>query len=365
MPSLAQWHLWRERAQGWLLRHLSRAEQGLEVARRRLLPPELVLFRDVTAPWLASALCVAARLGLADRVGEGGQELSALAREVEIPEVDLARLLSVLEAHGYFQRAAVGAVRNTALSHALRRDRAGSFAELQGRGWYRKAFHSGRVVQGWREGETPFKVGTGEPFFDFLAARPGAERLFSAAMADVTRFCAPFLASEIRLAKESRVLDVGGGDGVLVAALSQRYRPRRLAVLDRAASGDDRASTLGWERLQGDFFQALPGGFDHLLLKNILHDWDDEGCLRLLRCCREAVASGDRLTVIECLLPDLERGETAEALPFALDWNVWMTLSGRERTLSVYQALLKQTGWRLQAVRRTATPYRLLEAVAF
>ncbi len=349
--------LFRERWQGWLLRHLSRAEGALERVRRRLLPPQLVLFRDVTAPWLASALCVAARLGLADRLSEEGRDLHELAREVELPSEDLARLLAVLQAHGYF-RLQSGKVQSTSLSSALSVRVAGSFAELQGRGWYRKAFHSGRVLQGWREGATPFQVGTGEPFFDFLASRPGAERLFSRAMADVTRFCAPFLAAELRFGQNARVLDVGGGDGELAQALLQRHPSLSLAVLDRAAPEGE---TAPWIRLQGDFFQQIPGGFDHLLLKNILHDWDDEPCRRLLERCREAVERGARLTVIECLLPE---GEGAEALPFALDWNVWMTLSGRERTEEQYRGLLARAGWALERSRATATPYWLLEARA-
>ena len=356
---------WKAHLQGLVLRFLRGCEDAIEATRRRLVPAPVTLFRDVTAPWLASALCVAARLRLSDILGEEPMPVEVLAERVDVGLPELRRILATLSAHGYFALTAEGVVGQTPLSRALSRRVAGSFAELQGRRWYRQAFYSGHVLQGWREGRTPFEVATKRHFFDYLEEFPAAGDLFLDAMADVTRFCTPFLASEIRLGRQEKVLDVGGGDGELARALALRFPSNTMAVLDRAVTENSRSGEASNYRFhQGDFFQAVPTGYNHLFLKNILHDWDDQKSLEILSRCREAVGVGARLTVIECLLPESGQSRVEFADTFALDWNVWLTLSGRERPASAYFALMERTGWRAKGVTPTATPYSLLEAVA-
>ena len=352
-------HPWKAHLQGWALRLLQHLESVLETTRRRVVPAPVTLFRDVTAPWLASALCVAARLELADKVGERAVSFNDLAQATELSLPDLKRLLEILSAHGYFAFDSQF-VHQTPLSRALSKGVAGSFTELQGRGWYRQCFLSSHVLEGIRMSRNPFEVASGQHFFDYLEAHPEASHLFSAAMDDVTRFCTPYLVAGIRLAKAARVLDVGGGNGQLVHALSKRFPSCTMAVLDRSLIAPQATCRLH----QGSFFDPIPGGYDHLLLKNVLHDWNDDQCRQILTRCREAVTPGARLTVIECLLPEPGESTLGTAPTFALDWNVWLTLSGQERRASELQDLLHSTGWQWQRIRPTATPYSLLEAVA-
>jgi hypothetical protein len=356
---------WKARCQGLILRVLRGCEDLLEAAKRQMVPAPLTLFRDVTAPWLASAICVAARLRLADHLGRQSLPVALLAERAGVSTADLVRLLDILRAHGYFRLDQQGRVSATPLSLALSREVAGSFAELQGRGWYRQAFSSSHVLEGWRRGQNPFEVAAGRHFFDFLEQDRAAEALFSAAMADVTRFCTPYLAAEISLGKRESLLDVGGGDGELARALARRYPDNVMAVVDRAMTDTSLCGrTPNYRFHQGDFFEGVPYGYNHLFLKNILHDWDDEKAVAILVRCRQAVAPGGRLTVIECLLPEPGDSTLGRAATFALDWNVWLTLSGRERPASDYRRLLEAAGWAWQSQRPTATPYHLLEAVA-
>jgi C-methyltransferase len=352
------------RWRGTVLRLLQGGERWLELARRAFTPAPLTLFRDVTAPWLASALCVAARLRLADQLAEQPLPVAELARRVELSPQELARLLEVLRAHGYFQTDRQGRVRHSRLSRALRREVGGAFAELQGRGWYRQAFLSGHVLQGLRSRRTSFEVAQGQHFFDFLEEEPEARGLFAAAMDNVTRFCTPYLASEIELESDHRVLDIGGGNGELVRALAKRFPRATLAVLDRAPAAPRPAQEPSYTFHQGSFFEALPKGYNRLLLKNVLHDWGDTHCQAILARCREAVGVGDRLTVIECLLPERGQPVLGKATEFALDWNVWLTLSGQERSLSQLARLFEASGWRLERQTATATPYHLLDCRA-
>ncbi len=352
--------------QGWILEKLARLEAFLDGIKRRFLPAPVVLFRDVTAPWLASALSVAAELQLAERLDDGVFEVDALAVSLDLPRDDLQRLLKILEAHGYFRLTSCGRVVHTSLSRALRRDVGGAFALLQGSSWYRQAFLPEVVLAGWRQEKTPFEATHGHPFFEYLGNDSPLSTLFSGAMSNITRFCSPYLVDAIALRPGERYLDVGGSGGELARALLARYPDSAIEVLDRIQPLEATAETTRAPKVyQGDLFDPYPTDFDGVLLKNILHDWPDHQALEILRHCRASVSPEGRLFVVECLLPNLgDERTTRDSSSFALDWNVWLTLSGKERSLLAYQGLLERAGWKKVAVRKTATPYQVIEAVA-
>lgn len=350
-----------------LLHALAQLESLLDSLKRRLLPAPLVLFRDVTAPWLASALTLAVELGLAERVQGRVCRLEELALELDLPLEELTRFFSVLMAHGYFFVEPGGRIRHTKLSRALIWTTGGAFTALQGSAWYRQAFEPSAVVSGWRQGRTPFELSQGQPFFAHLSQDRAAGQRFFDAMTNVTRFCAPCLVESLPLRPGESYLDLGGGDGELARALQVRYPESRLAVLDREGQRLTTVSSLPPEEIpfhRGDFFQPLPLGYGGVILKNILHDWSDEQALTILRNARDAVGPGGRIFLVECLLPEPGGWDTQARATHALDWNVWLTLSGKERSESEYRKLLEQARWRWLTTRRTATPYAVLEAVA-
>ncbi|MFA5504360.1 MAG: methyltransferase [Vulcanimicrobiota bacterium] len=318
--------------------------------RRALLPPEMVVFEDSTAPWLASALGTACYLGLPDQVSDSGSSLPELSRQTGVEVERLARLLRVLISHGYFRFGTDSRVCHNRLSRGLSEGKAGAFCRLQAESWYRDCFAADRVSEALRDQQIPFEHSFGRGFFD---KPPEPHRqLFSQAMAEISRFCAPHIAAAMAFGPGDRVLDVGGGNGQLCRALARRFPGVEFAVLDLEEHPDQEGVT----HLQGSFFEELPGRFDHLILKNVLHDWDDSQALRILENC---AAASCRLSVVELLLP--EQLEAAGAGPdFAVDWNVYCTLGGRERTLPEYTDLLEKAGWRLLRATPTATPLQVL-----
>lgn len=319
-----------------------------------------MVFRDVTAPWLASALTLAVELRLAERLDRGSLPLGTLALQIDLPERHLRRFLGILQAHGYFKLDRTDRLGHTALSRALLPEAGGSFVALQGRSWYRAAFDVAHVLEGCRVGCSPFEVATGRAFFDRLDDNAEDRELFSRAMSNVTRFCAPYLVESIPLLAGAKYLDVGGADGEMARALAFRYPGSSLAIFDRSPASEG----VGLPYHQGSFFQSLPTGYDGLCLKSILHDWPDQEALAILCRCREAVEAGASLFVIECLLPSGSELLPQAAETFALDWNVWLTLSGQERTEADYRRLLEGSGWEVVKTRVTATPYSVIEARA-
>jgi O-methyltransferase len=107
----------------------------------------------------------------------------------------------------------------------------------------------------------------------------------------------------------------------------------------------------------GDFFAAVPAGADLHVLKFILHDWNDEESVRLLRRCRAAIAPTGRVLLIEMLVPEENRPDFVQVM----DLNMLVMTGGMERTAAEYGELFARAGFRLSNVVATASPFHLIE----
>ena len=112
------------------------------------------------------------------------------------------------------------------------------------------------------------------------------------------------------------------------------------------------------ELVSGDFFEAVPEGADLHLLKQIVHDWDDERATRLLRNCLRALSPGGKLVLVEMVIPPDNQPSPAQAM----DLNMLVMLGGRERTEAEYQRLFQGAGFRLERVIPTHSPFSVIEA---
>jgi O-methyltransferase domain len=161
----------------------------------------------------------------------------------------------------------------------------------------------------------------------------------------------------------SLAVDVGGANGALLGLLQQANPLLRGVIFDRPHVVAEIAGSLISERTTvagGDFFESVPAG-DLYLLKFILHDWDDDSAVTILRRCREAMKPGGRIAIIEMIVGDLtDPGQQATLM----DLGMFALLNGRERSLPEYDALLEAAGLRRTVVRPTSGPQSVIEAVA-
>jgi hypothetical protein len=162
-----------------------------------------------------------------------------------------------------------------------------------------------------------------------------------------------------------RVVDVGGGRGTLLAAVLASRPDLHGIVFDLPEVVAGAAETLRAagvaERCaieSGDFFVAVPAGADGYLLANVLHDWDDDRSVAILRNCRRAIQGDGRVLIVERMIfSDPER-----SLPTLLsDLNMLVLTGGQERTEEEYARLFAGANLRLAGVLPVAYPYGVFE----
>jgi hypothetical protein len=188
-------------------------------------------------------------------------------------------------------------------------------------------------------------------FFGYYRQHPTERLIFDQTMAAQTASATQAIAAAYDFSAIGSVVDVGGGNGALVIGLLEAYPHLRGVVFDQpavamraqesivAAGLGGRADARG-----GDFFADVPAGGDAYLLKWVLHDWDDDRCVAILRACRRAMRLDARLLVIELLIPPGNERSYAKSQ----DVNMLANLGRRERTESEYRSMLAGAGFDLR-----------------
>ena len=315
--------------------------------------------------WVAQTVRAVADLSLADHLAQGSLTAAEVARrEGSAPDTTL-RLMRAGVATGLLESDGGQRFRATPLLATLRKDGARTLRPLALAMTRRSHWLPwSEFVVGVRKGETQVIAALGTDLFGYLQKNPVEAQEFSAAMGSLTSLWGPSIAAAINTEGVRCAVDVGGASGSLLQLLLQANPTLRGIVFDRpdvASYAQAELTRNGFatraDVVGGNFFESLPVG-DLYLLKFVLHDWNDQECITILRRCREAMAPGGRVAIIELVV--------GERNPIAALWDMQMLAecTGRERSLEEYDALLVAAGLRLTCVSKTPTPQLVLEAVA-
>ena len=352
-----------------LVRATLAARAALVRAADALIPPEYAIFDLSTGVLRTQLLHAAARLRIADLLEDGPQDAAALARRTGSDPDALHRALRALASAGVFALGADRRFSNNRLSRALLAGRHGSmrdFVEYLGFASNLRAFAG--VDATLADGKNAFERENGAHVWDWFAAHPEEGRSFAAAMSHATELDAPSLAAGYDFGRFARICDLAGGRGTLLAEVLRRHPGPRGVLFDAAWVLEEARPYLASrgvagrvELVAGDLFGDLPAGADAYLMKDVLHDWDDATCGRILAGCRRAMRPGARLLVVEVLV------HSAESDPPAPILDVLMMLvcrEGRQRSRDDLRRLLARAGLRLEAVHALASPFSIVEAIA-
>jgi len=325
-----------------------------------------VMFQLITGYWASQAVGVAARLGVADQLANGARGSVDLARAVSADPQALYRVLRMLASIGVFSETAPGIFALTPLGETLRTDAPGSMryfaiAETAFGHWA----PWGRLLDSVQTGRPMAREALGEELWQWYGENPEEAGFFSAAMGNLSALAASELVRVYDCSTVRTVADVGGAHGVLLAAILDANPAARGILLDLphviATAGEvieARGLADRCELVSGDFFEAVPAGADLHILKQIVHDWDDEHATRLLTTCHRALAPAGKLLLIEMVVPPDNRPSPAQPM----DLNMLVLLGGRERTAEEYGNLLGDAGFRMERIIPTHSPFSIVEA---
>ncbi|MBX7159637.1 MAG: hypothetical protein K1X95_05030 [Acidimicrobiia bacterium] len=350
---------------------------GLELRRRllrladRILPPEIAVLDHAAGLAEAAVLGAIVELGVADHIVDAPRSAADLAEVIEGP-VDAESLHRMLRYAAVFDLVALdadGCFHATPFTRVLDSRAADSIAP-----WCRY-FVSKSNVAAWadlaatvRTGESAFRRVHGASVWDYFDAHPDEGRTFAAAMRHLTEGVAPSVADACPFDGAGTVCDVAGGSGALLAAFLSRHPSSRgvlveaalvLEVADRylgEAGVRDRVTFV-----EGDIFGGFAAEAGLYLMKDILHDWDDAACARILANTRAAMPPGARLVLVENVI---EPNDIDHFVTFA-DMQMMVALDeGRQRSVAELQSLLCEAGFEPGPVRKTATVVHLVEGIA-
>jgi O-methyltransferase domain/Dimerisation domain len=321
------------------------------------------LIQLVFGSMAAQAVGAAARLGVADHL-DGARTAAELAGVCGTDEGATRRLLRALAALELCTEDPVDTFTLTPAGALLRRDRPGSVHaiatmftdETMLRAWHRldHAVHTGQRV---------FDDIFGTDFFGHLDERPDLSATFNASMSEGTRLTASILPSHYPFDRFTTVADIGGGDGTLLAAVLDEH-PSLQGILYDTEQGLAQAKPHPRIRpVTGDFFAEAPAGADLHMLKSVLHDWPDEGCVTILSHCRRAMPAGGRLLIVEPVLPETVN-PMMPPIMYLSDLNMLVNLDGRERTLGEFEDVCRRAGFAVTEVIALPPPaaFSLIEA---
>jgi len=309
---------------------------------------------------------VAATLGIADILSRGPRTPAQLAAELGAEAAALYRVLRALASLGVFAETADGSFAMTPLARALCSDASGSLrdvAVLYGDEWLWRAY--GRMLHSVRTGQPAFDDVHGRTFYEHLDDDRGANAVFHQAMSAYSAQESAAIVEAYDLSRAATVVDVGGGHGALLTAILRAHEDLTGILCDLPTVVPGAERQLAEAGLSGrttamavDFFRAVPSGGSVYVLKSVLHNWDDDACVAILKTCRRAMSRHARLIVAERVVP--AGNAPSEAKLF--DVNMLVVTGGRERTEREYGVLLERAGLCLTRIITTRSALSLMEA---
>ena len=324
----------------------------------------LDLLRMTDGVVVHQALAAAAKLGIADLLKEGARSAADLAGTLQVNNDALYRTLRFLAGQGVFCEIAPRTFTNSPLSEWLRGDLAGSVRSiliLRG-----TANPAGELLHSIETGMPAREKRHGVSLFEHLQRNPAEARLFDDAMTDLSMLWAASVVRAYDFGRWVSVMDVGGGNGLLLATILKAHPALRGVlvdrpdVLERARQREfwspDLAGRVRFE--PADFFEALPSGCSACLMRNVLHDWDEEHARRILLNCRRAVPDEGVLLLVEYCLGS----ENTPTLGKSIDLLMLTMTGGRERTPGEYAELLAGAGFRMMQTIPVTDDVMIIEA---
>jgi hypothetical protein len=338
-----------------------------QTAAAREVPAPLQMLQIISGFWISRCVYVAAKFGIPDLLKDGAKTAEELAAATDSHAPSLFRVLRALVPFGVFTQDENDRFGITPLSETLRSDIPGSlraFAMTELGEEHYPAW--GELLYSVRTGGIAFDQAFGEPVWEFFATHPDNAQIFNDAMSGMTAQANEALHAAYDFAGINTIVDVGGGHGGLITSILKKNPSTRGILFDspqviegakapvNASGVGDRCALIG-----GDFFQSVPEGGDAIILKWIIHDWNDEQSIAILKNCHRALPENGKLILVEAVVPASNEPHFSKFI----DLNMLVMTGGRERTEAEFRELYEASGFGLTRVVPTESPFSVIEGV--
>jgi hypothetical protein len=319
--------------------------------------------------YVSRALALAAKLSLADEIGDGTASADALAEATQTHAPSLRRVLRLLASVGVFEERADDAFANTEMGNLLRSDVPGSMRDAM------LVFAGVSIQDSWKELE--YCVRTGEPAFRLrglddafaeMEQNPEEAATFDRAMAGFTSQISLAVSAAYDFSSFKLVADVGGGNGALLVGILRANPELRGIVFDQPHVAERARAHLAAEGLAercdavgGSFFEKVVERADAYLLKHVIHDWNDERATEILSRVRDAMPDHAKLLLVEGVYPERITNDLNSRAAAANDVNMLVVAGGRQRNEAEFRDLYTQAGFRLTRIVPTLARVAVIE----
>lgn len=317
---------------------------------KTLIRPELTfkMYELISGYWIACAIHTIAELRLADLLLQCPMSVKELATASDAHPGSLYRLLRAAASVGIFEESTDGMFSLNALGETLLSKVKGSVRPwaLANLGEHYPAF--GNLTYGVKTGKIPFDEVHGVSLWDYYKAHPKAGENLVEAMAGMSGAVIEGITAAYDFSSFETIVDIGGGNGALLFSVLDTAVKSKGIVFDEPyviqqtenhipVTLKARCKVIG-----GSFFEVIPAGADLYLTKWVLHDWNDDEVLLILKTCFKAMKVGSKLLIIEAVIAD-DKLNTPHAAKL-LDLNVMAMSPGKERSVKEFKALIETAG---------------------
>jgi hypothetical protein len=330
-------------------------------------PPEAILGKMIGGFMVSQMIYVATKLAIADLLRDGPRSIDALAESTGVHPQALYRLMRGLASTGIFAETGNRHFELTPLAALLQAGVPGSMRNF--------ALWAGEALT-WRPfGELLHSVKTGEPAFkhifdmgimDYLAQNTEASQIFNQVMTERAGPTAAAVCAAYDFSGIKRLVDVGGGQGILISTILKANPHLHGVVLDLPSVVEGAASLIEQEGVAdrcevvpGDFFGSVPVVGDAYILSSVIHDWDDDHAVTILKNVRQSMPKHGRLLLVEYVIQpgnDPFPGKISDII-------MLITENGLERTEAEFRALLERAGFGLTNIIQTESPVSVIQAL--
>jgi len=343
-------------------------DQNTGAATSKGLPPEAQIMQLTMGQFVAQAVYVAAKLGIADHLTNEPRSAADIAKATGADERSVYRLLRALSSLGVFVETDGHKFANTPLSETLLSDSPTSMRPM--------VLMVGDPEHGRVISDLLYSVQTGQPAWEHVHGVPAFKYffevnkefgdIFNQAMTAGSHSQIGAVLAAYDFSDIGTLADIAGGHGHMLAAVLKKYPSMKGVLFDLGvvlAGAPAMLDSYGVkdrvELVEGDFFSDIPVVADAYVMKHIIHDWYDDNCQKILGCIRRSMPDHGRVLIVDSVIPPGNDPHPGKLL----DLEMLVAPGGVERTQAEFETLLENSGFRLNRIIPTASPVSIVEAV--